>query len=96
MSVLNERWKACVTIPESNLNDIPSPFSRRLSSLHLDLSPAAIEAANLVKHGKTTKKIPAFLNLSRRTIDTHRDNIQRKLGLQNKKANLRAHLLSLN
>jgi PAS domain S-box-containing protein len=93
---LDERQKAYVSILESHLDDIISPFSRRLSSLYLDLTPAEIEVANLVRHGKTTKEIGELLNLSGRTIDTHRDNIRRKLGIKNKKANLRSFLISLN
>jgi DNA-binding CsgD family transcriptional regulator len=55
-----------------------------------------MEAAKLVKHGKATKEIAELLNLSGRTIDTHRDNIRRKLGIEYKKADLRAHLIFLN
>jgi DNA-binding CsgD family transcriptional regulator len=46
-----------------------------------------MEVAKLVKHGKTTKEIAELLNLSGRTIDTHGDNIRRKLRIKNKKAN---------
>jgi len=84
-----------VNILESNLNDIVSSFSRRLSSKYLGLTPTEIRVANLIKDGKTTKEIAEFMNSSGKTIEFHRDNVRRKLGLRNQKANLRTHLLSL-
>jgi len=86
---------SCLSILESNLNDIVSPFSRRLSSKYLGLTPTEIRVANLVKDGKTTKEIAEFMNLSDKTIQTHRDNIRKKTGIKNKKTNLRIYLSTL-
>jgi PAS domain S-box-containing protein len=86
---------SCVSILESNLNDIVSPFSRRLSSKYLGLTPTEIRVADLVKAGKTTKEVAEFMNLSEKTIQTHRDNIRKKIGIKHKKTNLRTYLSSL-
>jgi PAS domain S-box-containing protein len=92
---LDERQKAFLDILESNLNDIISPFSRSLYFNHLNLTPAEMQIAALIRHGRTTKEIATVLNLSSRTVETHRKNIRKKLGLTEKKANLRSKLLSL-
>ncbi len=53
-----------------------------------------LQVANLVMQGKTSKEISELLNLSWQTINTHRKNIRKKIGIQNKAKNLRAYLLS--
>ena len=93
-SRLDNRQKTIVEILESNLNDIVSPFAKALSTRYLNLTPAEMQIANMVKHGKTTKEIAETLFLSARTIESHRDSIRQKLGIKNKKANLRTHLMS--
>jgi PAS domain S-box-containing protein len=95
MSQLKEKDMSYVTILESNLKDIISPFSRRLSSKYLNLTPKEIQIANLIRDGRTTKEIAKLLNASPGTIDFHRNNIRHKLDMKNKKANLRTYLLTV-
>jgi DNA-binding CsgD family transcriptional regulator len=92
---LDTRQKAYLEIVESNLNDIISPFLHQLSSKYLSLTPREIQVATLVKEGKASKEIAEMLHVSMNAVDFHRKNIREKLGLKNKKANLRTHLLSL-
>ena len=93
-SRLNTSQKTLVNIMESNLENIISPFISKLSSKYFNFTPMEIKVANLVKEGKTNKEIAEVLCLSKNTILFHRHHIRSKLGLKNKKINLRSHLLS--
>jgi DNA-binding CsgD family transcriptional regulator/GAF domain-containing protein len=93
-SGLNEKQQSYIKILESNIDDIISPLARKLNSGHLNLSALEIQVANLIMDGRRTKEIASLLNLSAKTIEVHRKNIRKKLGLTNKKTNLRTHLLS--
>lgn len=59
------------------------------------MTPKEIQVANLIKAEKSSKDISELLNVSVRAVDFHRGNLRKKIGLKNKKANLRSCLLSL-
>jgi PAS domain S-box-containing protein len=93
---LSEQQKTFIDIIETNIEEIVSPFYKKLILRYCNLTPTELNITNLIKDGNTTKQIAKILNISSKTVDTHRKNIRRKIGIENKKINLRSHLLNLN
>ena len=92
---LDDRKKNILNIIQSNLDEIISPFTHNLSSRHYNLTPKEIQIANFIRQGTTNKEIAEILFLSVKTVEFHRDNIRKKLGIKNKKINLTSHLSSI-
>ena len=92
---LNDQQMGVLRILESNLKEIISPFTQEVSLKYFKLTSTEIQVAKQIRHGHTTKQIADFMDISPRTIETHRKNIRRKIGLEGKKANLRSHLMSV-
>ena len=93
-SHLNEDALTFVNIIKSNIDDLISPLASNLSSKYFALTPAEIQIADLIKQGKTSKEIASMLNVSPKAVSFHRGNLRKKLGLLNKKINLRTYLHS--
>ena len=94
-SRLDKRQQLYLSLVESNINEFISPLSQRMSHHYLAFTPLEIQVADLVKEGKTTKDIANILDLSTRTIESVRYTIRRKLGITEKRASLRNHLLCM-
>ncbi len=92
---LEDRQQLFLDIVEENLNAILSPFLKNVSMKFSNFTPQEIEIASHIRIGKTTKDIAELMNLSPGTINTHRNNIRKKLGLNNINVNLTAYLKSL-
>jgi len=86
---------AYLNILESNLSDIVSPFARKLSLKYSSLTPKQVRIAHFIKSGKTTREMAELLNVSERTVESHRQKIRMKIGIKNNKVNLRSHLMSI-
>jgi DNA-binding CsgD family transcriptional regulator len=92
---LGSQGRRYLQIVQDRLGEIVSPFLTRLSTASIFLTPQEIQVAGLVRDGKASKEIAAVLNVSETTVHFHRKNLRKKLGLNNRRANLRAHLMSL-
>lgn len=94
-SPLSSVQSGYVDIIDESLNNVMSSFLSTLTTIYGIFTPREIEVAHLVRKGNTAKEIAVILNLSVRSVEFHKDKIRKKLGLTNKKINLRAKLLSL-
>ena len=91
---LQQDQKTLVGILESNLLEIVRPFVADMNAVDGSFTPMEIQIAHLVREGRTNKEIARILTIAPRTVGFHRENIRRKLGINNKKVNLRSVLLS--
>ena len=83
-----------VGLLETTTYNLAHPFARNLESQLLKLTTREIQLANFIRLGKSTKELMVLLDLSARTVESHRNNLRKKLGLNNKKINLRTYLNS--
>ncbi len=87
--------RVSLSVLESNLMDISSDFVYNLASCYPNLTPKEIQVANLVKEGKSSGEIAHVMGVSLGTVNAHRNNLRRKMGLGKGGANLRSHLLAM-
>jgi len=84
-----------INVLESNLREIIKPYMHRISGKMMQLSPSETRIVSYVKQGYNNKEIASILNISLRTVESHRDNIRKKLGIKNRKINLKTYLSNI-
>jgi DNA-binding CsgD family transcriptional regulator len=84
-----------LAILEKNLQEITSPYARRLAGGREKLSPRETEICTLIRNGLNNKEIARLLMISLLTVARHRHNIRRKLELVGKEINLATYLHDL-
>ncbi|MGV1099747.1 PAS domain-containing protein [Thiovibrio sp. JS02] len=84
-----------LNVVQANLEKINSTFTASISSRLSGLTPRELQVAEFIKQGKTTKEMATLLEISARTVEFYRDKLRIKLGIKNRKMNLRSHLSSL-
>jgi PAS domain S-box-containing protein len=92
---LDKDQKKTLEILNQNIKDMASPLVYSVMTMNLRLTPAEMQISNFIRQGYSSKEIAELLNISPATIDKHRKNIRKKLGITNKKQNLRSVLSSL-
>ena len=93
-SASNDNQEKLIEIIDTNLKEIVSPFTKILSNPMLKLTPAEMQISTMIKQGLSNKEIAQTLTCSKRTVDSHRENIRKKLNLKNKKINLKTFLIN--
>lgn len=92
---LTSMQKTLVEILETHLDDVTSSFVRKLGLKATNLTPTELRISSLLRDGKSSAEIADVLSISRKTLETHRGRIRKKLGIQGCRTNLRSYLLTL-
>jgi DNA-binding CsgD family transcriptional regulator/putative methionine-R-sulfoxide reductase with GAF domain len=87
--------KHYAAIVAAGIKDITSPFARALSAGTFDFTRSEKLVATHIRAGMSTPRIAEAMGVTRRTVEFHRRNIRKKLGIQHTKTNLKAFLASL-
>ncbi len=87
-----KEFAADLDILVSYIDELSGGLLKKESTFSL-LSNTEAKISAMIKNGLTTQQIARQLNISVETVKTHRRNIRKKLGIQNKKKNLRSYLL---
>lgn len=92
---LQEAQKHYLDIVTMNLENIFIPASQGRTFTHKPFTVMETRVVNLMKQKKTSKEIAKILQVSTGTIQTHRENIRKKLQITNTKKNLFKTILSI-
>lgn len=92
---ISQNWRGnqYLKLIEQGIQHILSPFAQHIMSLNHQLSPMEIQVASMIARGVSINDVAQELNISPHTVKYHRKNIRAKLGITNKKINLRSYLL---
>jgi CBS domain-containing protein/DNA-binding CsgD family transcriptional regulator len=91
---LSEKQAEIVQLISGHIESITEQFSPQARSIMLKLSPREQVITDLVRQGKTSKEIANILHIGVRTVETYRNNLRKKLGINRKKISLRTYLIT--
>jgi len=91
-SELDKGQKALLAMVEKALEELVSPYIKKLSAKLSGLTPREKEVALLIRDGLTNSAVADALAISEHAVAFHRQNIRLKLGLKKSKVNLISYL----
>lgn len=91
---LTETLPGYVDMLEQHIQEISSTFGLSVAKSPTHLSPREIEISSMVQRGLHSKQIAQLLNISYETVEKHRRNIRKKVGISGTRTNLSAFLQS--
>jgi DNA-binding NarL/FixJ family response regulator len=84
-----------IELLEKKIRELSSGFGSKISDPQFKLTPKEVEICDLIRSGLSSKEIAEIQKVSAETIETHRSNIRKKLGLANQSVNLTSYLKRL-
>ena len=93
---LTEAPSEYLDLLEYHLKEITGTFGIKISKISPRLSPREIEISSMIQFGLTSKDIARLLHISYQTVEKHRRNIRKKVGISGRSINLFSFLQSEN
>lgn len=91
-ALVSEERKRHLDLIDRYLGELLNADVQRIADPRMRLSPRELEIALMVRDGLRSKEIADRLHLSLLTVERHRHNIRRKLGIDAKQVNLGTYL----
>jgi PAS domain S-box-containing protein len=91
----SEEDKKYLAVVRENLHEITSSFGTRIAQQMHRMTQKEIELCDMIKRGLSSKEIAQLMNISFRTVETHRNRIRKKLGIADPRVNLVTYLKSI-
>lgn len=83
-----ENSKSYIELLGYHLEELLSSFGRKITDGNYNLTSRELEICNMIKGGLRSKEISNLLNISYETVEKHRRNIRKKMGISKEKVNL--------
>jgi DNA-binding CsgD family transcriptional regulator len=89
-----EKRDSGLALLEQHIRELTKSYLSKLPLDKLNLSPREVQLATYIREGYTSKEISEILFIAKKTVDFHRANLRKKLGVEGKKS-LQTYLLNI-